>query len=364
MEARSLRAALYAWVSSDRQAKDCTILSQLDALRERLSADGLALEEELCFVDEGYSGSTLVRPALERLRDLAYVGGLDRLYVHSPDRLSRRYAHQVLLIEELKRHGVEITFLNHPPASGPEGELLLQVQEIIAEYERAQILERIRRGKRHAARRGCVHALGGAPYGYRYITKQLGGGQAYYQVQAEEARVVRRVFEWVGREGVSIREVCRRLNQEGIPTPKGKSVWGYSGIAAMLKNPAYKGAAAYGRTRVGPCLPRLRPARVHTEPGLPTSVYRTTSGEQATIPVPALVSEALFLAVAEQLATNQKRRREQWRGARHLLQGLLVCQSCGYAYCGIGPRASHKEYRYYRCSENDHRDPGGERSQL
>ena len=194
MEARSLRTAIYARVSSDRQTKDCTILSQLDALRERLAADGQALEEELCFVDDGYSGSTLVRPALERLRDLAYVGGLDRLYVHSPDRLSRRYAHQVLLTEELKRHGVEIIFLNHPPASGPEGELLLQMQGIIAEYERAQILERSRRGKRHAARRGCVHALGAAPYGYRYLPKHQGGGQAQYQVLAEEARIVKRVF--------------------------------------------------------------------------------------------------------------------------------------------------------------------------
>src|SRR5262249_2278250 len=157
--------------------------------------------------------------------------------------------------------------------------------------------ERSRRGKRHAARRGCVHALGGAPYGYRYITKQQGGGQAYYQVQAEEARVVRRVFEWVGREGGSLREVCRRLHHGGISTPKGKGVWGRSSIAAMLKNPAYKGAAAYGRTRVGPRLPRLRPARGQTEPGLPTSVYRTAPAEQETIPVPALVSEALFAAV-------------------------------------------------------------------
>src|SRR5262249_24719101 len=105
-----------------------------------------------------------------------------------------------------------------------------------------------------------------------------------------------------------------------------------------------------------------RPARGQSEPGLPTSVYRTAPAEQETVPVPALVSPELFAVVAEQLATNQKRRREQRRGARHLLQGLAICQNCGYAYCGIGPRAGRKEYRYYRCSRNEHRDPGGERT--
>ena len=111
------------------------------------------------------------RPALERLRDQAYVGGFQRLYVHSPDRLARRYAYQVLLVEELRRHAVEIVFLNRAIGVSPEEDLLLQMQGMFAEYERAKILERSRRGKRHAARRGLVNVLSGAPYGYRYITK-------------------------------------------------------------------------------------------------------------------------------------------------------------------------------------------------
>jgi site-specific DNA recombinase len=206
-----------------------------------------------------------------------------------------------------------------------------------------------------------VHALGAAPYGYRYLTKHQGGGQAYYQVLAEEARIVKRVFEWVGYEGLTLAEVCRRLNREGIPTRKGKAPWGRSSIAAMLNNPAYRGTAAYGRTRVGERRPRLRPGRGQSEPGLPTSVYRTTPEEQEVIPVPALVSAELFALVAERQAENKKRRREHLRGARHLLQGLLVCQRCGYAYCGLGPRFGRKEYRYYRCSGNDHQHPGSER---
>ena len=125
-------------------------------LQQRIARDGLTLEEELCFVDDGYSGSTLIRPGLERLRDQAAAGALDRLYVHSPDRLARRYAYQALLTDELQGCGVELIFLNRPPGRGAEEELVIQVQGVIAEYERAKILERSRRGKLHAARRGSV----------------------------------------------------------------------------------------------------------------------------------------------------------------------------------------------------------------
>ena len=175
-----LRAAAYARVSSEQQAKDNTIASQVEALHRRITQDGLILDQELCFIDEGWSGSTLNRPALERLRDQAAAGAIDRLYVHSPDRLARKYAYQVLLVDELHRCGVEIVFLNHDLGRSPEEDLLLQVQGMIAEYERAKILERSRRGKRHAAQSGSVNVLSGAPYGYRYISKHAGGGQARY----------------------------------------------------------------------------------------------------------------------------------------------------------------------------------------
>jgi site-specific DNA recombinase len=143
--------ALYARVSSEQQAEARTIDSQLAELRSRIVADGFALKAVLEFVDDGYSGSTLVRPALERLRDTAASGGLDRLYVHSPDRLARKYAHQVLLVEELNQQGVDIFFLNRPVGQAAEDQLLLQMQGMFAEYERAQFLERSRRGKRHSA---------------------------------------------------------------------------------------------------------------------------------------------------------------------------------------------------------------------
>ena len=153
-------------MSTDGQDKDRTIDSQLDSLRQRIRDDGLILTPDLSFADDGYSGSAHVRPALERLRDAAATGGFDRLYVHSPDRLARSYVYQMLLVDELDRAGVEIAFLNYPLGPSAEDHLLLQMQGMMAEYERAKILERSRRGKLHAARAGRVSAFGKAPYGY------------------------------------------------------------------------------------------------------------------------------------------------------------------------------------------------------
>src|SRR5579875_3896040 len=212
------QVAIYARVSSEQQSEAKTIESQLSELRAQVKVLGFVLPLEHEFVDNGYSGSTLIRPALEQLRDVVAAGGIDRLYVYCPDRLARNYAHQVLLLEEFLRAGVEVNFLNREVGQTPEDQLLLQVQGMVAEYERAKILERSRRGKRHAARRGSVNVLGAAPYGYRYVSKHDGGGVARYEVVEEQARVVRQVFDWVGRDRVSIGEVCRRLRQQGHPT--------------------------------------------------------------------------------------------------------------------------------------------------
>jgi len=168
-------AAIYALVSSTQQADSHTIASQVAALQTRVAADGLPLTPDQHFLDEGYSGATLIRPALERLRDAAALGSVTRLYVHSPDRLARKYAYQVLLIDEFQRTGVEVVFLNRELGRSPEDDLLLQVQGMVAEYERAKILERSRGGKRHAAQTGEVSVLSTAPYGYHYVRKQEGG---------------------------------------------------------------------------------------------------------------------------------------------------------------------------------------------
>ena len=151
-----LQVAIYARVSSEQQSGAGTIESQLSALRAHISTFGLSLPKEHEFIDNGYSGATLIRPALEQLRDVIAAGGIDQLFVLCPDRLARNYAYQILILEEFLRAGVEVTFLNREGGQTPEDQLLLQVQGMISEYERAKIMECSRRGKRHAAQAGTT----------------------------------------------------------------------------------------------------------------------------------------------------------------------------------------------------------------
>jgi site-specific DNA recombinase len=311
-----IHAALYARVSSAQQAEAQTVASQVAAWRERVAADGLAVPEALQFIDEGYRGATLVRPALERWRDLGAAGAVDRLYVHSPARLARTYAYPVLLVDECQRAGVEVSFLNRELGRSPEAELRLQVQGMMAEYERAKIIERHRRGTRPAARAGAVNVLSGAPYGYRDVPKHAGGGQARYDIVPDEARVVRQVFEWVGRDRWTIGAVCRRLTHAGEVTRTGKTAWDRSAVWGMLKNPAYMGVAAVGKTRQGPLRPRLRAQRQRpVQPRRALSTYDVPAAEWLRIPGPVIMEPALFAAGQEQLQANQRHARQSCRGA-------------------------------------------------
>jgi site-specific DNA recombinase len=363
----SIQAAVYARVSSEQQANDHTIDSQLSALRERALCDGIVIQSELELIDDGYSGATLVRPALERLRDLVATGTVDQVYIHPPDRLARKYAYQVVLIDEFQRHGVQVIFLNREIGRSAEDDLLLQVQGMVAEYERAKITERSRRGKKHAAQHGSINVLSGAPYGYRFISKHEGGGQARYEIIPEQARVVRQIYKWIGQDRLSIGEVRRRLNLAKEVTRTGKTTWDRAAIWGMLKNPAYIGRAAFGKTQTGSMRPRLKEQRGGSlQPRRAYSTYDIPREEWIIIPVPPIVEEELYEAVQEQLKENQKIARQSARGARYLLQGIISCKECGYAYYGkpISNKAAKgkkREYAYYRCIGRDAYRFGGER---
>jgi len=346
-------AAIYARVSSDQQREENTIASQTAALVEFAKSAGYAVPDEWIFEDEGYSGASLIRPGLERVRDLAAEGQIQALLVLSPDRLSRKYAYQVLLIEELARHGVEAVFLKAPQATTPENQLLLQFQGMIAEYERAQILERSRRGKRHRARQGEVSVLSGAPYGYRYVRKSE-ERLASYEVIEAEARIVQQVFRLYAVDHLSIGEVTRRLNEEGVATRKGGLRWERSVVWAMLRNPAYRGAACFGKTQLAP-RQRVNSRTLRRRGGMPV---RNSAGHELprdqwiAIPVPALIDEPTFALAQERLAANRQ------LAARRtvepsIVQGLVHCQRCGYALYRTSTRSSARKIYYYRCIGSD-----------
>ena len=352
-------AAIYARVSSDKQKEDQTISSQLAALMEFAQTQGTPVPSEWIFQDEGYSGSTLVRPGLESLRDLVAEGQIGTVLIYSPDRLSRKYAYQVLLMEEFSRHGTEVIFMKSPKATPPEESLLLQFQGMIAEYERAQIIERTRRGKKHRAKSGLVNVLSGAPYGYRYV-KKTDHSSAFYEVIDQEAEVVREVYRLYTGEFYSIGAIVRTLNHQNIPTRKGKSVWERTTIWAMLKNPAYKGMACFGKTERCERQKVTRKLRQHGG----FSKYAFSSRERARdqwieIPVPAMIDEQTFALAQERLEQNKKFSLRRTKEPT-LLQGLLVCSVCSYAYYRTSTETSKRKLYYYRCLGSDRwRYPNG-----
>ena len=284
-------AAIYARVSSDRQKEEKTIASQTAALIKQAQQMAYLVHKEWIFEDEGYSGAVLVRPGLERLRDLAATGQIEAVLIYSPDRLSRKYAYQVLLMEEFSRHGVEVVFINPPKAQTPEEHLLLQFQGMIAEYERAQIAERTRRGKRHRAKGGSVNVLSGAPYGYRYV-KKTENTEAYYEIISREAEVVQQVFGLYTETGLSINKIARWLNEQQITTRTGLSHWCRTTVWAMLRNPAYQGKACFGKTERTDRQKITRPLRQRGGYSPRCSANRERpQDEWIEIPVPTLISE-------------------------------------------------------------------------
>ena len=345
-------AAIYARVSSDRQKEQHTIASQTAALIAYAQTHGYTVPPAWVFQDEGYSGALLVRPGLEALRDLAAAGQIQAALVYAPDRLSRKYAYQVLLAEELARCGVELVFLQAPAGTTPEDQLLVQFQGMIAEYERAQIAERCRRGKRHKAHRGAVNVLSGAPYGYRYVRKTETSA-AYYEVLEAEADVVRRIFALYTEQGHSINAIARWLNAAPIPTRSGTARWERSTVWGLLRNPAYAGQACYGKTVPHPRQRITRPLRQRTTGPRRNSANRERPRQDwIAIPVPALVSEATFARAQEQLEQN-KHHAPRRTLEPTLLQGMLVCRQCGYALYRTSTRTSKQKLTYYRCLGSD-----------
>jgi site-specific DNA recombinase len=354
-------AAIYARVSSARQKKDQTIGSQTQALREHAAQNRLEVPGEWVFEDEGHSGATLVRPGLEALRDLAAQGCLDVVLVYSPDRLARKFACQALLIEEFARSGVRVDFVtNGARGDSPEDQLLVQFQGMFAEYEKAQLMERYRRGKAHRARTGPVNVLSGAPFGYRYVRKSDLAG-AIYEIAEDEAALVAEMFRRYAGEGASIADLARWLTGQGVPTRTGKHRWDRPVIWGMLRNPAYAGTAVFGKTvavHEPAGLNRVARLQGRSVPRAVKTVDRPRE-EWTEIPVPAIVSKNTFERVQQRLADN-KRFAARNTKVPSLLQGLAACPACGYGYYRTSTRTTNKKICYYRClGSDDYRYEGG-----
>ena len=356
----SKSTAIYCRVSSEKQAQDGTIESQISSLREFCVTQGFQIDDDLIFIDNGVSGTTLVRPSLDALRDKAVAGEINQILILCPDRLARKYAHQLILVEEFKKLGVEIIFANRAISNSPEDQLLFQIQGVIAEFEREKIVERSRRGKLHKAKTGKISVLAGAPYGFVYISA-TDKEDARYEIHPEEAKVVKNVFHYYSYDRQSIGAIAKKLTSEGIPTRHNIGHWDRSVIWLMLKNPAYIGKAAYRKTQVAE---RLKPTKLARDNGLypkrpKSSIRDRDQKDWITIPVPQIVSEDIFEKAHVQLQENKKLSPRNNKKYEYLLSGLLHCKECGYSI--YGKPASNSKYKrlYYRCMGQDYRWPTG-----
>jgi site-specific DNA recombinase len=347
-----MEVALYARVSTSQQQHEGTIESQRRSLQHHIQHHGWSLLPEHEYIDDGISGARLDRPALDRLRDAARRGEFDAVVILSPDRLARNYAHQWLLIEEFEKLHTPLIFLQNPFGDSPQGKLLTQMQGMIAEYERAQIAERTRRGRLEKARQGEFMPWAYTCYGYRYLPKRYGGAPQV-MIDPVEAAVVRDIYRALVEEQLSCRQITKRLNAANTPTPTGKN----SGLATrdgphnILANRTYTGQARYNYRQ--PVLPQSRKKEEHRLRSLKTGRSYRAESEWVWSDAPAIISVELFDKAQLQLQRNAASARKMYRptSRRYLLRTLVQCGECGPAN-GVHPpteRPQKVRILYYAC---------------
>ena len=332
----------YVRVSTEQQAGRQTIEQQVELLISYARQHDWDLERGQIYRDDGYSGARLDRPGLDRLRDAVSRGEVDTLLVTSPDRLARRYAYQVWLLEEFEGAGCRVVFLEHPASDDPQDALLIQIRGAVAEYERTVIADRMRRGRLSALRAGKMLPWSSPPFGYRADPLRPRDPEAL-RIDEGEAWVVRRIFEGYVQEGLSLYGVAQRLTGEGVPTARGKAFWSSSTVHKILTNPVYSGLA-YGN-RKQRVLARRRYPLLGREPKGDGGVSKRIRPREEWIgvEVPAIVSAELFEQARERMEQNRDRAVRNTRG-EYLLRRLVSCRSCGLA-CTVQNNGRKASYR-------------------
>ncbi|MFA6322131.1 MAG: recombinase family protein [Candidatus Buchananbacteria bacterium] len=334
--------ATYSRVSTSHQEEQQTIQNQLISLKEFAQKRGYTIVEE--YIDDGWSGDILARPALDRLRQDAKNKVWDAILIYDPDRLARRYSYQELIMDELAEAGIEVMFITVAAPKNSEDKILHGVRGLFAEYERAKITERFRLGKLRKVKNG--HILVSEPrYGYTYIPKQ-NGQHGYYEINPEEAPIVKMIFSWVADEGLTLRTVVRKLQEAGIKPRKSKrGVWSTSTLSTLLRNRAYIGEACWGSSYA--VVPEKPLKHEKYKKMKKTSRRKKPREEWITIPVPAIISQEIFEKAGRQLKTNfalcQRNKKNEY-----LLAGKIFC-ACGRKRTGEG--YANKHNLYYRCTD-------------
>ncbi len=342
--------AIYGRVSTSKQENEGTIETQLDAVKEFAQKNNYTIVQE--YQDNGWSGDSIVRPSLDQLRMDAKKKIWEAVLIYDPDRLARRYSYQELVMDELREAGVEVLFVTTPSPKNGEEKILHGVKGLFAEYERMKIAERFRLGKLRKVNEGHILATE-APYGYTYVRKQ-DKVHGYYEINEEEARVVKMIFGWVANDGFTMRGVARKLQELGIKPRKSKrDVWNTSTLGHLLKNKTYIGEVYYGKSYA--VVPE-RPINTEKYRKMRKTSRRTRPVEEwIRIPVPqiAIISSDLFANAQRQMKKNFELSNRNKKN-EYLLAGKIWCV-CGDRRVGEGPQ--HGKHLYYRCTDRVHSFP-------
>lgn len=340
--------ATYARVSTDRQEKEETIQSQIAAINQYAKENGHTIVKE--YKDDGWSGTILARPGLDDLRDDATKKVWEAIILYDPDRLARKYSYQELVTDEMNELGMDILYVTTPPAKTDEDKIMNGFRGLFAEYERLKIAERMRRGKLHKARSGFV-VTSQAPYGYDYIPKQ-GDKHGFFKVNKREAEVVKMLFRWVAVEGITIRNVIRRLDKMGIkPRRSKRGVWNTSTLSTLLKRKAYIGTTFYNRSYA--VIPQKPLKERKYKKVKKTSKKFRPKEDWIEIKVPSIINDTLYYKVQKQLMDNYELISRNVKN-HYLLSGKIFC-ACGRRRTGEGPQKG--KHLYYRCTDRVHMHP-------
>jgi site-specific DNA recombinase len=342
-----MRVASYVRVSTQRQAQAQTIEQQLGRLQTHCQQQGWQWKEELIFRDDGYSGSTLKRPGLDRLRDKAAQAAFEKILITAPDRLARNYVHQVLLIEELEKKGCQLEFLDRPMSSDPHDQLLLQIRGAVAEYERTLIAERMRRGRLQKYKAGNMLPWTLAPYGYR-LNPDRPRDPSGVSIEASEAVIVNEIFIYYIQQGHSLGGLARYLMEKGILTPKGNKRWNPASLRNILTNPIYSGVVYANRHRCKQAQVRRSPLQP-VGPGWSSNVKPVEEWIEVAR-VPPIVSQEQFELVRSKLSQNQSFASRNNIKHQYLLRALISCGVCQLACSGrSSSQPAPGGYSYYWC---------------
>jgi site-specific DNA recombinase len=339
-----ITAAIYSRVSTDDQTKGYSPQTQVETCLKYAQEHGYAVPGEYIFM-EHYTGASLERPELNRLRQLAASGAIAAVFVLDLDRLSRKAVYQMLIEEEFEKYNAPIQYVNSQYENTPEGNLQKQIRATLAEFERAKFKERSLRGKRGRAQAGYVAVGRTAPYGYHYVKGERKG---WLEVFEDEAMVVRMIFGWYvhgDHDGkrMGAASIARRLTDMGVPTKKETNTrpgrmkevgaWSISMVKQLLRREAYAGVWVYNQTKAT---------------GKTTRVTRPHD-EWIRVQVPAIIPRELWEAAQKQRVENTIHAKRNTKRV-YMMQTRLRCSVCGYIFrARADDRRAHRPLSYYYC---------------